>query len=110
MKINIIRFVAIKKDYGHNLIKLTKTFSKEDLLCIPRVGDVWEGYFLSGKAPLVEQVVFNYEERYCNIFLEVWNLEDKTVLKALFDHSIKTLKDKGFELEIIEPTLERLLQ
>lgn len=108
MKINIIRFVAIQKDNVHNLIRLTKTFAKEDLLCIPRVGDIWEGYF-GGYDPSVEQVVFNYEKGYCNVFLEVLDLEDKSVNKVLFDQTIPTLKEKGWEIEDIEPTLEKLL-
>ncbi|MFJ5565221.1 hypothetical protein [Lysinibacillus xylanilyticus] len=60
-----------------NTIIVNKEYSKEDLLCIPRPGDLWEDNgFHDGILTKVAEVVFNYDGGYCTVYLDSLKLTE----------------------------------
>lgn len=69
----ITRFIITEE----NTIGITKEYSKEDLLCIPRKGDLWEDSgFHDGMRAKVIDVSFNYDFGYCNVYLDSLELTE----------------------------------
>ncbi|MEY2373332.1 hypothetical protein [Lysinibacillus capsici] len=58
-------------EWDNKYIMVEKSYKSSDLACIPRVGDGWEdGSFVVGGIPQVDEVVFNYDNGHCIVYLE----------------------------------------
>ena len=69
----ITRFIETEE----NIIRIIKEYSKEDLLCIPRQGDLWEDDgFHDGMTAKVTDVTFNYDNGYCIVYLDALELTE----------------------------------
>lgn len=73
ISIVITRFILTEE----NTIRINKEYSKEDLLCIPRKGDLWEDRgFHDGMTAKVTDVSFNYDGGYCIVYLNSLKLTE----------------------------------
>lgn len=90
----ITRFI----ESGENLVRVNKIYSKEDLLCIPRTGDLWEDEaYIDGPA-VVTDVVFNYGNGYCTVYLDALELAEEEFLTQS-ESLIASYAENGWEIE-----------
>ncbi len=72
-EISIIRYIY----WENKTIQAEKVYDANQLLCIPRQGDLWEdGSFITGSPAEVKEIRFNYDENFCIVYLDEHHFEE----------------------------------